>query len=443
MICRHAACALLTLLTLGIAPSLLQAEKIAEPVAPTALQDYVAQKDESFAWELVKTTDLPLGMGRMHEVKLTSQTWQGITWSHVLAIVEPKEIEHPNHALLFITGGKTGGKIRTGDLIAGARMANAGGMCVGYLLHVPNQPLFGDRVEDDLITETFLRYLETRDATWPLLFPMVKSAVRAMDVIQEVAQSEWGGKIEKFIVSGASKRGWTTWLSAVAEPRVAGIAPIVIDTLNFQPQMKHQIKIWGKYSEQIEDYTSKGLVRVMQEQPEVPLWRWVDPYTYREQLTLPKLIINGTNDPYWVVDALNIYWDDLPAPKHILYVPNAGHGLKGGIETALTSLVAFMKHVAEGKPLPNLQWQYAEKDQKIMLTVRSDVAPKEVRLWTATSEDGDFRPSQWTAEPIVAKDGIYIAAVDVPAEGFVAMYAEARYEMGDRLYSLTTQIRRQ
>ncbi|UUO06470.1 PhoPQ-activated pathogenicity-related family protein [Blastopirellula sp. J2-11] len=419
----------------------LRAEKVAAP--PTALQDYVAQADESFAWKLDKTTDLPLNMGRLHEVELTSQTWQGITWTHRLAIFEPKENKHPEHSLLFITGGKTGGKLRTGDMLAGARMANAGGVCVGYLLQVPNQPLLGDRTEDDLITETFLRYLDSRDATWPLLFPMVKSAVRAMDVIQLVAKQQWDGDVEKFIVAGASKRGWTTWLTAVADERVAGIAPIVIDTLNFQAQMKHQIAIWGKHSEQIKDYTSKGLVRVMQEQPDVPLWRWVDPYTYRAQLSLPKLIINGTNDPYWVVDALNIYWDDLPGQKHLLYIPNAGHGLEGGLETALTTLVAFVKHVAADKPLPNLQWQYAQAEEKITLTVRSDVAPKEVRLWSATSASGDFRPSKWTSEPVAAAAGAYVATIDVPQEGFVAMYAEARYQMQGHVYSLTTQIHRQ
>lgn len=426
-----------------VAPQSVRSESLPDMMLPTALQDYVAKQDDSFSWKLVKTTELPLEMGKLHEVEFTSQTWQGIAWTHVLAIFEPKEIKHPDHALLFITGGRIGGKLRSRDMIAGARMASAGGVCVGYLLQVPNQPLLGDRVEDDLITETFLRYLDSKDATWPLLFPMAKSAVRAMDVMTAVAKQEWDGGVEKFVVSGASKRGWTTWLTAVADPRVAGIAPIVIDTLNFQPQMKHQINVWGKYSPQIEDYTSKGLVRVMQEQPEVPLWRWVDPYTYRSQLTLPKLIINGTNDPYWVVDALNIYWDGLSGEKHILYVPNAGHGLEGGLETALTTLVAFVKHVAEDKPLPKLQWEYGEADRKITLNVRSDVAPKEVRLWSAKSTDGDFRPSEWSAAPIAGDNGVYVAHVDVPEEGYVALYAEARYEMEGHLYSLTTQIRRQ
>ena len=38
---------------------------------------------------------------------------------------------------------------------------------------------------------------------------------------------------------------------------------------------------------------------------------WSIPWVYRDKLTMPKLILNGTNDPYWTLDALNLYWDDL------------------------------------------------------------------------------------------------------------------------------------
>jgi PhoPQ-activated pathogenicity-related protein len=245
-------------------------------------------------------------------------------------------------------------------------------------------------------------------------------------------------------VTGGSKRGWTTWLSAVADERVAGIAPIVIDTLNFPVQMKHQMETWGTYSEQIADYTSKGLVDVMEKQPEIPLWRWVDPYTYRSELSLPKLLINGTNDRYWVIDAMNNYWDDLVGNKHVMYVPNAGHGLDDGREAALTTLAVFAQHVAMEKPLPDLTWKHDDEGDRLRLAVKSNAKPKAVRLWTAHSDDKDFRPDRWSAtEMSPSGGGAYVGHVDKPESGHVAFFAEALYEFGPVEYGLSTQIRQE
>jgi PhoPQ-activated pathogenicity-related protein len=409
---------------------------------PSELHDYVSAKDDAFEWKIVRTDQRDGCL--IYDVDLTSQEWQGITWKHAMSAFVPDDIRHTDTVLLFITGGSTGKRIGGDDIAMGVKLAAVAQMPIVILNQVPNQPLLGDRVEDDLISETFLRYLSTKDAKWPLLFPMVKSAVRAMDAAQEIAEQEHGATIERFVVTGGSKRGWTTWLSAVADKRVAGIAPIVIDTLNFQSQMKHQMDTWGEYSEQIADYTSKGLVEVMQKQPEIPLWRWVDPYTYRSKLSLPKLLINGTNDRYWVIDATNLYWDDLIGPKHVLYVPNAGHGLDGGREGALTTLAVFAQHVARDEPLPNLSWKHDDDRNRLRLTVASKPEPKSMRLWVARSEDKDFRPDRWEPREIEAdENGAFVAHVDKPESGHVAFFAEARYTFGPIEYALSTQMRQE
>ncbi len=312
------------------------------------------------------------------------------------------------------------------------------------LYQVPNQPLLDNRKEDDLITETWLRYLKTGDETWPLLFPMVKSAVKAMDALQEFSEDHLQKRVKSFVITGASKRGWTSWLTPVVDQRVVGTAPIVIDVLNFLAQTKHQKETWGKYSEQIIDYTSKGLVKTSAEEEsprERQLRVMMDPYTYRKRLTLPKLMIVGTNDRYWVVDAMSLYWDDLEGPKYVLEVPNAGHDLGEGRNHALNTLSIFFRHVATGKPLPTLQWKSEEKDGMLNLQLQSEPVPVGVKLWKAETVGQDFREAQWVSEPLTIKNPHTQASIPLPNGGrHIAVFGEMEFKYGERSYSLTTLV---
>src|SRR5207245_285409 len=143
-----------------------------------------------------------------------------------------------------------------------------------------------------LIAETFVRYLESKDESWPLLFPMAKSLVRAMDALQAFAKQEWNVEVTHFVVSGGSKRGWTTWLTAAADARVKALAPCVIDTLNMAVQLPHQLRSYGRYSDMIGDYTKRGLVPMPNTPEAKRLWMMVDPWMYRDRIKQPKLIVN-------------------------------------------------------------------------------------------------------------------------------------------------------
>jgi len=408
---------------------------------PSALADYVARPEKVFKWDL--SAPQVFGDTTIHDVLLTSQTWQGIVWQHNLAIYEPKAMRHPGHVLLFITGGRTGKPPGLAERALGMQLAKSAGARVAMLHQVPNQPLLDGRTEDDLITETWLRYLQTGDETWPLLFPMVKSTVKAMDAVQEIAKTKWDASIEGFVVTGASKRGWTSWLAAVADKRVIGTAPIVIDVLNFQPQMKHQLEAWGKYSEQIIDYTSKGLINTGEESPrEKRLREMMDPYTYRQQLALPKLLVNGTNDRYWVVDAMSLYWNDLVGPKSILQVPNAGHGLGDGKISALMTISAFFRKTAAGESMPTLTWNFSEGPDGLGFNVTSSSKPTAARLWVAHSDTTDFREAKWSSQPLTADGDGFVATVEQPKEGHVARYGELQFEVDGITYSLCTLVKR-
>ena len=80
-----------------------------------------------------------------------------------------------------------------------------------------------------------------------------------MDALQALAKENGKPAVKRFVVTGGSKRGWTTWLTGVVDDRVVAIAPMVIVMLNLGKQGPNQLKVWGKYSEQIDDYVERGL----------------------------------------------------------------------------------------------------------------------------------------------------------------------------------------
>src|SRR5262245_9047196 len=284
----------------AVLPALL----LAGPAARADLFDYVKKPEKAYAWKKVKNAKTSAGTA--YTLRLTSQTWHDLVWEHDLLVVVPPKAAPKATMLLW----NQGGKISPASIALAFDLADKVQAPVAFLHGIPNQPLLGGKKEDALIAETFVRYLKTKDGSWPLLFPMVKSLVKAMDALQEFARQEWKAEVRSFVVTGGSKRGWTSWLTAVADPRGKASAPLVLYTLNMKQQLPHHLAPYGKYSAMIKDYTERELVP-MPDTPEAQkLWGMVDPWLYRNKLTMPKLIVNGTNDPYWTQDALNLYWDD-------------------------------------------------------------------------------------------------------------------------------------
>lgn len=412
---------------------------LAVGVGELEIDKFLAKAEPEFEWKLVGQRDI--GGGKMMHVSLTSQRWQDILWQHAVMVYQPSKVVHEKQMLLFVTGGANGRMPGDRDVEMGMAMANLCGARVAVLHQVPNQPLMGGRVEDDLITETWLKYLESGDSSWPLLFPMVKSAVKAMDAMEQLAQQQQWPKPEGFVVSGASKRGWTSWLTAATDSRIKATAPMVIDMLNFNQQIPHQYSSWGKPSEQIIDYTSKGLVREDgKPKPglESKLWEMMDPFNYRQRVTMPKLLIVGASDRYWTTDAMNLYWHDLVGDKFIFRGANAGHGLEGRREEALATLGVFFRHVAMDKALPSLTWEPELKQDSIGLTVTANQDPKVAKLWVVGSKTLDFRDSRWESQPMSQVDQNWVGRQKIENGDHVAVFAELMYEFEGIPFFLST-----
>ena len=411
----------------------------------TALDRYIAKSDPSYSWKVVNTIAGP-GF-KQYVIDLTSQTWRSAAevdrpvWKHWLTIVKPDKVA-ANKALLFIGGGSNRDAPPSAISDRLASFATETQTVVAELGMVPNQPLFFSdskdkgRSEDDLVAYSRVRQMQTGDDEWLVRLAMVKSGVRAMDAVQEFLASDAGGKlkVDQFVVSGGSKRGWTTWLVAAVDKRVIAIMPTVIDALNSEAITKHQFEAYGYFSPALQDYVNH---KIFPDKIGTPEYKHVlaieDPYNYlkRDRLKIPKYFVNASGDQFFLPDNSQFYYGEIQGEKHLRYVPNTKHNLAG--TDARESLLAFYQAFIAGRLRPQFSWK-KEKDGTLIVTVKDK--PREVNLWQATNPKArDFRVdtigNAYTSTPLKEeKPGVYVARVNKPASGFTAFFVELVYDSG-------------
>jgi len=429
----------------------LAAFSFGPPDRDTPLDRYIAAPDSHYKYDLIKTVP---GQGYMsYIIDLTSQQWRSESevnrpiWKHWLTIVRPDDVKGDT-ALLFITGGSVDQKAPAAasrDFIDTAMTSHS---VVAELRGIPNEPLvFSDdkrvRTEDQIIAYTYVKFLKTGDETWPLRLPMTKAAVRAMDTVTAFCATPAGGnvKVARFVVAGASKRGWTTWTTAAADPRVVAIVPMVIDVLNQVPSFEHHYQAYGFYSPAVKDYQEMGLMNISGTQQYQALMKLDDPYSYRDRYTMPKLIINSAGDQYFLPDSSQFYFEGLPGEKYLRYVPNTNHSLNAD---ARESLVAFYDAVLRRQARPKFSWKF-EKNGDIRVNTAD--RPTEVKLWAATNpEKRDFRLETlgpaYKDKVLAAKGKTYLGRVEKPAKGWTAYFVELTYPSGGKYpFKFTTAVR--
>ena len=422
--------------------------------ADTALDRYIRKPDASYRYEFAGPLPCPGGC-TASLLDMTSQTWRKpeeidrTVWTHWVTVVRPAKVTSST-ALLFITGGANDGRPRTTVDAMIATLANQSGAVVAEVRMVPNQPLVfaGEsrkRTEDSFIAYTWDKYMRGGDEEWPARLPMTKAAVRAMDAVTDFCKSEKGGAfpVDKYVVSGASKRGWTTWTTGAVDKRVVAIAPLVIDMLNIQKSFIHHWRAYGFWAPSVGDYTEMKTMDWMGAKEYANLLKIEEPYNYLDRLTMPKYVINAAGDQFFLPDSSQFYWKDLKGEKLLRYVPNTDHSLRNS--DAVESLVAWFQLIVGGAARPSYSWK-VEKDGAIR--VKTTGKPTEVKLWQATNPDArDFRLEKIKAAyqgSVLTPDakGQYVARVPKPAKGFSAYFVELTYP-GPGKYALkvTTQVK--
>jgi len=434
-------------------PIAVAQEPAKPPGSRTALEEYVAQPDSHYKWKVVKKIRGP--EATVYLIDMKSQAWRTpsevdrTVWQHWLTVVCPDELVC-NTGLLLIGGGANDRPPPKKPDKPILEIALATHSVVAELGMVPNQPLVfhGDgqrRSEDDLVAYTWDQFLKTGDANWPARNPMVKSAVRAMDTVQALVAREKDAKhaVDRFVVAGGSKRGWTTWLTGAVDSRVTAIIPIVIDVLNVNVSMRHHHAAYGFWAPAVGDYEHHKIMERMDTPEMEALYRLVDPFYYRSQLKMPKYIVNGSGDQFFLPDSSQFYFDRLEGEKHLRYVPNADHSLDGS--DAIETIVAFYGLILADRPRPEYSWT-AKPDGSIH--VKTVQEPAQVTLWQATNPSArDFRVEslgkKYTATQLDDQgNGLFIAQVPKPTAGWTAYFVELTYATGTKFpLKVTTEVR--
>lgn len=367
------------------------------------------------SWSLLESKSNNFYKVTAYTYLLTSQAWPKASdnisqlWTHHLVIYKP-DVVKTSQALLVVNGGtknlNLNGHNPPPHKLNFARIAAETNSIVIDLQDVPNQYItLADRIprmEDGLVAYSWNRYLQDPDQNmfWPLHLPMTKSVIMAMDAVQAIMKEQYSTNIERFVVSGASKRGWATWLAALSDDRINAIVPVVIDILNTKENLKHIYSSYGKHWPlAFYDYEQQKITDQIDTPQFAELMKIEDPLSYlvcnncnvyRKRLRIPKYIISASGDDFFVPDSLNLYLDKLPGENSVRMVPNQSHFIDSTIVEE--SLLGYYRYIVKGNTPPTIQWRTDNKGR--LLYVSTNEAPISIRQWIATNTEArDFRKS--------------------------------------------------
>ena len=464
--------------------------------SPTALDNYVHTPDPTFSYNLMGVKSGVAGTNTtIYTYLMTSQTWQDSTktdtpvWQHKVELIVPARVT-AHTGTLWIDGGSNPPDFSPPDpndsktdIVERALSVTASrtGSVITILTQVPNEPIIFNsdpgrpRSEDSAIAQSLLDYVNSGGSaeTSPLLIPMVKAATSAMDLTQKVvknlpqpasvnlsSQSSFSLSstaspdisINDFVVAGASKRGWTTWLTGATDSRVKAIMPIVFDALNLPEQLPEYGKIYDKvpmdpdpskttvtsdgyhqYPAALDPYVrltpdgSVSLTRIYSNPelypPEVVATahqavNLIDPYAYKDRYAeMPKYSVNASGDEFFANVSSNNWFHDMPGPKWVRYIPNASHGIIIDLrpdnpanlddnpdnddvnlmatDTFIESYNAYYTSLLTGEQLPTYDWTITPSIDGLGVTISvqfGSVLPDHFRVWYAdNTESPDFR----------------------------------------------------
>ena len=364
----------------------------------TSMSDYIESTKNEFSYDIQEVMYEENWTG--YHIKMISGEWldskkvDQVEWWHYVDIIIPKQTTSST-GIMFIDGGEKSEDYFRLDAQS-IRNAIKTEAVIVNVSNIPFQPLNflsseqDSFEEDDLIAFAWNKFLKQgakqKDVEWLPRFPMTRAIVRAMDLAQEIVLQN-DIVVKDFVVSGASKRGWTAWTTAAVDSRVKAVVPMVIDMLNLVPSFENHYRSYGEFSPAVQEYVNYNIQDWLGTEEFKVLMSYIEPFSFIDKFTMPKYIINAGSDEFFSTDSWRFYYDKLPGEKIIRYVPNKNHSLDGRYLTE--DLVSYFYRVINDIEIPSLSWNLS--DNKLIAELDYD-GDYDVSVWTAKNDNGrDFR----------------------------------------------------
>ena len=364
----------------------------------TSMSDYIESTKNEFSYDIQEVIYEEDWTG--YHIKMISGEWldskkvDQVEWWHYVDIIIPKQTTSST-GIMFIDGGEKSDDYFRLDAQSIGNAIKTESVIVN-VSNIPFQPLNflsseqDSFEEDDLIAFAWNKFLKQgakqKDVEWLPRFPMTRAIVRAMDLAQEIVLQN-DILVKDFVVSGASKRGWTAWTTAAVDSRVKAVVPMVIDMLNLVPSFENHYRSYGEFSPAVQEYVNYNIQDWLGTEEFKVLMSYIEPFSFIDKFTMPKYIINAGSDEFFSTDSWRFYYDKLQGEKIIRYVPNKNHSLDGRYLTE--DLVSYFYRVINDIEMPSLSWNLS--DNKLIAELDYD-GDYDVSVWTAKNDNGrDFR----------------------------------------------------
>lgn len=394
-------------------------------VNSTPLDDYVSKPEPDFSWRDTGDTVWPLVFGgKAHILNVTSLRWMdesrayspnGALWSHQVAVVIPKKLTVTNVSIAVMTGGCIGDKapgISDEYLEVADKLAHNTGSIAVVIYQIPNCPIVypsdpsgKKRTEDAMIAWAWLQFIKDphHDPEWIPRLPMTKAGMQCMRAVQEYLEQQKLAQIKGWVVSGASKRGWTTWTvgavtceSCVTILAIAPLVPIVPDII---AEVHRQWRSYGGFTFAFKDYTEVNMTQYIDGPEFAMATKIMDPMYYGERLSrIPKVVVLSSDDEFMQLDWSEIWYDQLTGEKHLLIAPNSEHSLTTGIPEVVSTMSAVYNSIVYQTERPRFDYRIDNSTGELSVQLPPGLAHGKVVLRHAQTFSTERRDFRWVRQ---------------------------------------------